>query len=374
MRLPGLSAKLPDTPWATSVSARLELKRKADVHQSGSRGHDPYRPATAIDCSGEVSVVISRPPKPAIPVTHLARRRALRSGALVIWAAALTVQCLIGGIPIDRPQQTLWILAGITAATIGSSRRRLLRMLIDWVPWVGLLVVYDLSRGVADTLGRPIHVTQPLAVDKELGGGTVPTVWLQDHLYDPTHLHWWDVAASVVYVSHFFTAWVIVAVLYVRSRERWAAFASRILLLSFAGLATYVLYPAAPPWFAGREGLTPHIHRFSGQGFRAFGLDAAEPLITKGQAAANSFAAVPSLHAAFAFLICLFFWPGASTWRRCLLAAYPLAMGFSLVYTGEHYVIDVMLGALYASGTVWVAGFAGRRFQRRGERIASELR
>ena len=243
-------------------------------------------------------------------------------------------------------------------------------MLIDWVPWVGLLVVYDLTRGVADTLGRPIHVAQPLAVDKALGGGTVPTVWLQDHLYDPTHLHWWDVAASVVYVSHFFTAWVIAAVLYVRNRERWAAFAGRILLLSFAGLATYILYPAAPPWYAGREGLTPHIHRFSGQGFRAFGFDAAEPLITKGQAAANSFAAVPSLHAAFAFLICLFFWPGASTRRRYLLAAYPLAMGFSLVYTGEHYVIDVMLGALYAWGTVWVATLAGRRFQRRGERIA----
>ena len=38
-----------------------------------------------------------------------------------------------------------------------------------------------------------------------------------------------------------------------------------------------------------------------------------------------------------------------------MLPLYPLAMAFTLVYTGEHFVIDVLLGWLYAS-TIFVAG------------------
>ena len=38
-------------------------------------------------------------------------------------------------------------------------------------------------------------------------------------------------------------------------------------------------------------------------------------------------------------------------WRP-LLIAYPLAMAFTVVYTGEHYVVDVLLGWLYTTGSV----------------------
>jgi membrane-associated phospholipid phosphatase len=37
-------------------------------------------------------------------------------------------------------------------------------------------------------------------------------------------------------------------------------------------------------------------------------------------------------------------------WARALLLLYPLAMGFTLVYTGEHYIFDVVLGWVYAVG------------------------
>jgi membrane-associated phospholipid phosphatase len=283
----------------------------------------------------------------AVPLRR-ANLRTIRIGALCVWVVALTLKSWRTGIPFDRPQQTLWILGGIVAATAGSNWRRVARIFVDWVPWIGLLLIYDVTRGFADQLGIPVHVARPLAIDQALGGGQIPTVWLQDHLYDSSRLHWWDVAASLVYVSHFVAAWAIAAVLYVRNRDRWAAFARRLLLLSYAGLATYILYPAAPPWYAAKEGLVAPVDRFSAQGFRAIGLDNAEPFIKQGQAAVNSVAAVPSLHAAFAFLICLFFWQSSSVPVRVVLAAYPLAMGFSLVYTGEHYVIDVILGALYA--------------------------
>jgi len=63
---------------------------------------------------------------------------------------------------------------------------------------------------------------------------------------------------------------------------------------------------------------------------------------------------VPSLHAATALLISLFFWSRTTRWRW-LLVLYPLAMGASLVYLGEHYASDVLLGWLYAV-VVFIAG------------------
>ena len=47
---------------------------------------------------------------------------------------------------------------------------------------------------------------------------------------------------------------------------------------------------------------------------------------------------MPSLHTAYATLAAGFFWFGKRWWQKALLACYPLAMGFALLYGGEHYV------------------------------------
>jgi membrane-associated phospholipid phosphatase len=70
-------------------------------------------------------------------------------------------------------------------------------------------------------------------------------------------------------------------------------------------------------------------------------------LFEKGEQYANSVAAVPSLHAAYTLLIALFLWRFAPWWGRVLLALYPWAMAFALVYTSEHYFVDILLGWAY---------------------------
>ena len=39
-----------------------------------------------------------------------------------------------------------------------------------------------------------------------------------------------------------------------------------------------------------------------------------------------------------------------------LLALYPLAMAFALVYTADHYVVDILVGWAYTLTAVWVVG------------------
>jgi membrane-associated phospholipid phosphatase len=84
-------------------------------------------------------------------------------------------------------------------------------------------------------------------------------------------------------------------------------------------------------------------------------------------------AAIPSLHAAFALLVSVALWPLARRWwQRALLAAYPLAMGFALVYGGEHYVIDLLLGWAYVGLVLVLVGLGERWWRARRLRRAPQ--
>jgi hypothetical protein len=71
--------------------------------------------------------------------------------------------------------------------------------------------------------------------------------------------------------------------------------------------------------------------------------------------------ALPSLHAAYPFLLMLFFWRRAGRWRP-LLVGYTLAMAVTLVYSADHFVFDILAGWTYAS-VVYVT--VGRHLDRR---------
>jgi len=202
------------------------------------------------------------------------------------------------------------------------------------------------TRVAADSFGYAPHFTTMIDFDKFLFFGEAPTVWLQDRIYDPDTVHWWDVCFTFIYTSHFIVPFAVAGVLWARSRDAFVKFSRRFVTLSAAGLATYIAFPAAPPWMASEQGLLPPIARSTARGWEVVNLHAAESF-SKGQGIVNLVAAVPSLHAAFAMLTCLFLWSRVRWYWRPLLALYPLAMGFSLVATGEHYVFDILLGWTY---------------------------
>ena len=277
----------------------------------------------------------------------------LWTGLVLAFAATSAVR----GLPTDRVVLLGWVLAGlgITAATQG--RRRVVRLLADWIPLVVVLLAYDASRGLADGLGMPVHVAELADADRWLGGGVLPTVWLQEHL----RADWWKAVATLVYSSHFVLTPVVLAVLWLRDRSRWLRCARLVVALSLAGLVTYVLYPAAPPWLAAKNGVIEPVDRISSSGWAVLGLPRAGVLLDSGQAQVNLVAAVPSLHTAFAVLMCMVLMPSARrAWQRLLLVGYAVLMPLVLVWGGEHYVVDTLLGAAYACAVVLLLPRAGR--------------
>jgi hypothetical protein len=111
---------------------------------------------------------------------------------------------------------------------------------------------------------------------------------------------------------------------------------------------TYIALPSAPPWLAEQHGLVTGVHELLKTSLNAVGLHDLAAL--KGDPRAyNVTAAFPSIHAAFpvvGFLVIRKY--RLPAWLLYLETVRMVGIWFVIVYTGEHYVVDVAAGVLYA--------------------------
>jgi membrane-associated phospholipid phosphatase len=314
----------------------------------------------------ERQVTVPPPPRRAPKVARVVR--GIKAFLLTLYAVAFWYSVDHWGFPIDRELILLWLLGAMAIASLGRRWRELVKLVLEWIPLALVLIFYDYSRGFATTVNLPLHITPQITLDKIIGFGTVPTVWLQEHLLNPNHVSWWEVIPSLCYVSHFVASYALLAWLWVRDRARWFQYTCRFVTLSFVGVATYILLPAAPPWYASDYGYLPYTYRAVGRGWSKLHLGIANSLFDEGSRAVNVTAALPSLHVAFATLFSAILWPKANKYVRVLLVLYPLLMGFTLVLDAEHYVVDLLLGWLYVWGVLVVWKRIDRRLAARKAR------
>ena len=103
--------------------------------------------------------------------------------------------------------------------------------------------------------------------------------------------------------------------------------------------------PTSPPWLAAETGHLPEVFRITKLATSQVWADAySQGTYVAGK---NDVAAMPSLHTALTTAVALTLWrlnrfAGIVGWL------YVAAMGISLVYFGEHYVVDVLAGILVA--------------------------
>lgn len=304
----------------------------------------------------------------------LASTRAIRwwwrPAAMSGYAALATLWVATLGIPKD-PFAVFFLLWLATFAWYaGYPWRQHRAFFSDWWPAFALLVAYMYSRGLSDEIFQmPVAWRMPIDVDRWMFGGTLPTQYLQERLCGipcsaASEPRWYDLALTSVYNTHFLLGLGLAAVLYLRNRAEWISWLTRYVAINVSGLVVYILYPMAPPWLASQEGvLGDHIARLTGRGWRDLGLGGFHHQLA---AVGNPVAAMPSLHAGVSLLVTIYVISRlrGRVWRWALLA-YPLAMGFALVYYGEHYVIDLIAGwalalAVHVGVTIWERRYFAR--------------
>lgn len=89
------------------------------------------------------------------------------------------------------------------------------------------------------------------------------------------------------------------------------------------------------------------IARPTVRGWTHLGLDTVSRVIERGREVVNPVAAVPSLHVAFSLIVVLFFAKQMPNWLRPVVVVFPALMMLTLVYFGEHFVSDGILGVAY---------------------------
>jgi len=277
--------------------------------------------------------------------------------ALAVLAVGLGTAIGIFGLQLSTDRYLLVLLLPALVLRRGKVYFR------DFGTFALLIFAYSEARGVAHLIQPHPFYTPQLNLDKWMFAGHVPTVELQKWWWTGS-VHWWDEVLINVSKLHFIVPPLLAFALWMRRRALFFRFASSMLTLSFAAAITFLLFPAAPPWAAGKSLLTPTVTKIDDSTWTSVSPSFSLSKIIEG----NPYAAIPSLHAGYAMLCFLFVaslvWRKSWRWWVIVPAAvYPLALSFTRVYTGDHYVIDLLAGYLYAAVTF----YAVNRYWRRNE-------
>jgi hypothetical protein len=209
-----------------------------------------------------------------------------------------------------------------------------------------------------------IHTGDLWALEQGLFPATVdglPGTWPQWFHANPHPAL--DVLCGLGYATYL--AWVLgVAVLFFAWRsERFERLCWSFLAVNLVGVVTYVLYPAAPPWYVLAHGPGPADLAAlpSAAGAARFdallGIRLFEGFYSRNP---NVFGAMPSLHVAYPMLVVWHTWERGRLWRTASVA-YTLLIAFSAVYLTHHYVLDVLGGVAASLLTCAAVEFASAR-------------
>ncbi len=280
------------------------------------------------------------------------RGRAIRATAWGVVVAGVLAPVLRRKVPAPPlAMQTIAFCApvGLCVATRRSRTRDVATCCLQM--WAYVAAYKSPNDNPAEQAQR-VHVNYPIAIDRALGGGALPTTRLQHRLarVGPDGPEWRTLDKTLVWAHWSWFAVPHGALVYIMLRHprRFDRAATLTYAVFDIGAMIYWVLPTAPPWYASveREHSQTHrmieVRRMMVEYGESFWRDGWGPLYSV--LGGNPLAAMPSLHFATSLMAALLLSEsgpvaGAVGW------AYASTLGFALVYLGEHYVADLLGGA-----------------------------
>jgi hypothetical protein len=210
-----------------------------------------------------------------------------------------------------------------------------------------LLKVYDYIRSMAAVREAParrhgwdvLHIEQDLHIDWELGGNR----WLTaHHAFEVFSAYWYQYAHITFAMAALLWCYVSGPQLYRRARNA-------VVITNLVGMTVFTFLPVMPPRLLPGTSYVDSVFKVGlGEG-------------PGGPVEADQFAAMPSLHLAWATWTALVVtallmakFPGRKRWLVTLI--YPGITATVVVTTANHYVLDVVAGVFVALAAIWVTG------------------
>lgn len=223
------------------------------------------------------------------------------------------------------------------------------KLAIALLPFMVFAISYDWMRVFPNYEMNPIDVKGLYEAEKHLFG-----IQSNGQILTPNEffaIHNWK--AMDFLSGIFYLCWVPVPILfgvylYLKGeRELYLKTALVFLFVNIIGFVGYYVHPAAPPWYVMLHGFEPVLNT-PGEtaGLARFdavtGLNIFSSIYSRN---ANVFAAVPSLHSAY--MVIPLYYSIVRKSHPALIALFAIILvgiWFTAVYSGHHYIIDVLLG------------------------------
>jgi membrane-associated phospholipid phosphatase len=213
---------------------------------------------------------------------------------------------------------------------------------------IAILVSVDLAytfvRGIVDSERAEALIHGQQVIDLERATGTFFEPGLQAFFLPAQWVI--DIANQIYLNAQFSIALGFLLWLYLFRNESYYFVRNMFVVSMGFALVGYTLFPTAPPRMFPHDGFVDTIVDFSNVNHDS----------SLAKIFINPYAAVPSMHCAFAAMIGI---SGARVcrrwWSKAWWVFWPLLIGWVVIITGNHYWVDVALGWMVAGASALVA-------------------
>ena len=285
-----------------------------------------------------------------------AKRYARRTLDRVRWPPLIYLPSVVTFARLRRklgpPPAPLTLIAVYAAPAVVSYAlpRGRIRAYLTWLTHMwAYKVAFEVPYDRPERLRARLRIDEPIALDRRIGLGVPPSQRLQRRLRHPPRLTALDRLVNAVYLlwelePHVALGWILS-----RHPGRFPGAALRLALTYDSTIVGYFATPTAPPWWASEiEGrMDGDVRRVNVEVVRALRGKPRPGSPEDHKSGSNPWAAWPSDHFASALSAAIAL-AEAEPRAGAIGFGYAAALGFALVYSGEHYVIDLLLGAALA--------------------------
>ena len=219
------------------------------------------------------------------------------------------------------------------------------------------IIIWDSQKAFPNYSFNPVNIQQPYELEKYLFGIDTEEGTITLNQYFKNHTNAFLDAITGIFYLTWVPVPLMMGIYFVfKNKVLLFQFSSAFMLVNLLGWTIYYIYPEAPPWYVELYGFTESFDvpgnaagliRFDNY----FDIAFFRNLYSNSS---NVFASMPSLHSAYPIVVFFYGWKKGLGWLNWVFFILIIGIWFSAVYTGHHYIIDVILGAVVAGAGILI--------------------
>jgi len=212
-------------------------------------------------------------------------------------------------------------------------------------------ILYDLMKVYPNYMVNQVDISTLYHFEQKVFGFTWKGQLLTpNEFFARYHNTFLDILSGLFYINWIPVPLAFAAYLNMTDKRQFLYFSLTFFLVNMIGFCIYYIHPAAPPWYVNLYGFefnpdvpgnTAGLARFD----KLVHLPVFESIYARNS---NVFAAIPSLHSAYPLVVFYYALKNRLGKINWLLALFMTGIWFSAVYSGHHYVTDVLAGIICA--------------------------